>query len=138
MRDKEKENNQPEAGIEPPILGCLLGSLIAYLVCYLFRQTSSLRDLGDSYYGVCITLDQARNYKSASSENDTLPCASTSARESKGERRRSTSREYATSTYGAKKASENDTTLQYLEVSELLSGLDLASPQPRSFPHSGT
>ncbi|KAM1643038.1 hypothetical protein ACFX2K_012890 [Malus domestica] len=32
MRDKEKENNQPEAEDEPPILGCLLGSLTAYLL----------------------------------------------------------------------------------------------------------
>ncbi|KAM2915042.1 hypothetical protein COP2_045479 [Malus domestica] len=32
MRDKEKENNQPEAEVELPILGCLLGSLTAYLL----------------------------------------------------------------------------------------------------------
>ncbi|KAM2885540.1 hypothetical protein COP2_012698 [Malus domestica] len=32
MRDKENENNQPEAEVEPPILGCLLGSLTAYLL----------------------------------------------------------------------------------------------------------
>ncbi|KAM2105730.1 hypothetical protein ACFX1R_016205 [Malus domestica] len=32
MRDNEKENNQPEAEVEPPILGCLLGSLTAYLL----------------------------------------------------------------------------------------------------------
>ncbi|KAM2557452.1 hypothetical protein FF1_014907 [Malus domestica] len=52
MRDNEKENNQPEAEVEPPILGCLLGSLTAYLVCHLFRQISSLSDLGDSYYRI--------------------------------------------------------------------------------------
>ncbi|KAM2860065.1 hypothetical protein COP2_025405 [Malus domestica] len=36
----EKENNQPEAEVKPLILGCLLGSLTAYLVCHLFRQIS--------------------------------------------------------------------------------------------------
>ncbi|TQE01537.1 hypothetical protein C1H46_012900 [Malus baccata] len=59
MRDKENENNQSESEIKPPILGCLLGSLTAYLVCHLLRQTFSLRDLGDSHYMVCIAFDQA-------------------------------------------------------------------------------
>ncbi|KAM2105729.1 hypothetical protein ACFX1R_016205 [Malus domestica] len=79
MRDNEKENNQPEAEVEPPILGCLLGSLTAYLV--------------------------------SSSEIDTLPCASSSVKDTTHGWRKSTSREDATSTYETDKARENDTTL---------------------------
>ena len=63
MRDKENEYNQPKPKINLPIWDWLLGTLIAYLACHLIRQISSLRDLGDSYYMVCIALNQTRNYK---------------------------------------------------------------------------
>ncbi|KAM1343072.1 hypothetical protein ACFX2F_007308 [Malus domestica] len=53
----------------------------------------------------------------SSSEIDTLPCASSSVKDTTHGWRKSTSREDATSTYETDKARENDTTLQYLEVS---------------------
>ena len=49
-------------------------------------------------------------------EIDTLPCASSSVKDTTHGRRKSTSREDATSTYETDKARENDTTLRYLEV----------------------
>ncbi|KAM0985797.1 hypothetical protein ACFX2C_013039 [Malus domestica] len=53
----------------------------------------------------------------SSSEIDTLPCAFSSVKDTTHGWRKSTSREDATSTYETDKARENDTTLQYLEVS---------------------
>ncbi|KAM1102984.1 hypothetical protein ACFX19_011740 [Malus domestica] len=53
----------------------------------------------------------------SSSEIDTLPCAFSSVKDTTHGWRKSTARKDATSTYETDKARENDTTLQYLEVS---------------------
>ncbi|KAM1911968.1 hypothetical protein ACFX14_000078 [Malus domestica] len=53
----------------------------------------------------------------SSSEIDTLLCASSSIKDITPGWRKRTSREDATSTYEKDKASEDDTTPQYLEVS---------------------
>ncbi|KAM2027351.1 hypothetical protein ACFX1T_019662 [Malus domestica] len=57
------------------------------------------------------------DYLPSSSEIDTLPCVSSSVKDTTPGWRKSTSREDATSTYETDKASENDTTPRYLEVS---------------------
>ncbi|KAM2433196.1 hypothetical protein ACFX1W_020286 [Malus domestica] len=58
-------------------------------------------------------------YLVSSSEIDTLPCASRPVTDTTPGWRKSTSREDATSTYETDKASQDDTTLRYLEVSWL-------------------
>ncbi|KAM1682697.1 hypothetical protein COP1_034022 [Malus domestica] len=58
-------------------------------------------------------------YLVSSSEIDTLPCASPPVTDTTPGLRKSTSREDATSTYETDKASQDDTTLRYLEVSWL-------------------
>ncbi|KAM1981693.1 hypothetical protein ACFX15_038156 [Malus domestica] len=93
MRDNEKENNQPEAEVKPLILGCLLGSLTAYLVCHLFGRSPSSATWGTPTIGFVSHLTKPETTSKLQSEIDTLPCASSSAKYTIPGWRKGTSRE---------------------------------------------